>query len=76
MMISEHLVKAIFAALAACAGVVVGWAGSSLTMAGRVDAIEAAMQRLESMMTTVILNQASRPAPPELVAQPPRKKAP
>lgn len=47
---SEHLGKAAAAALAAVVGLVVGWAGTALTLTGRVSAIEATLQRIEARL--------------------------
>lgn len=72
----ELLLKALLSVASAVAGVLVGWSGSALTMAGRIDAIEAGQQRLESMMTTLILSQAARTdqLPPPLLG--PRLRKP
>ena len=37
-------------ALAAGAGCVIGWGANSLTLTGRVDAIERSLQRIEQML--------------------------
>ena len=51
---SDHIVKA---AAGVLAGAVVGWVGNALTLAGRVEAIEKAVLRIE-----VRLEQQKQPA--------------
>lgn len=46
----------------ALAGLVVGWAGTALTLTGRVSAIEATLVRIEARLdrqapTTTVINQ-------------------
>lgn len=69
-MVNDLAHKALMGLLAAGAGGVVGWSGAALTMVGRIDAIEASMQRLDNMLTTLLM-QTSHRAPPELSAPPP-----
>lgn len=44
---TETLIRA---ALSVCAGAVVGWGANSLTLNGRVDAIEHSLQRIELLL--------------------------
>lgn len=50
MTISEHAGRAIVGALA---GAILGWGGHALTTAGRVDAIERTLQRIEARLDTL-----------------------
>ena len=47
---SETLVKA---AAGALAGAVIGWAGTALTLVGRVSAIEASQLRTEAQLANI-----------------------
>lgn len=44
---------------AALIGAAIGWAAQSLTIAGRVEAIERGQQRLETLMMQVIASKAA-----------------
>lgn len=46
--------KLVGAAAAAVFGVVVGWAGSALTMTGRVSALEAGQNRIEGLLMQLV----------------------
>lgn len=52
----EHpkLVAGLVGILATFAGAVIGWGANSLTMTGRVAALEAGMLRIEAMVTTIL----------------------
>lgn len=54
---SDHLGKAAAAALAAVVGLVVGWAGTALTLTGRVSAIEATLTRIEARLYPAAVQQ-------------------
>jgi hypothetical protein len=56
---TETLLKALAAALG---GAVLSWGAASLTLAGRVDALEDGQQRIESMLTTWMLREEERAA--------------
>ena len=62
-MIHETIIKA---AASAAAGMLVGWAGSALTLAGRVDAIERTLNRIESRMDAAVLQQQTAQAQPQV----------
>ncbi|MBP6899528.1 MAG: hypothetical protein KBC73_05535 [Burkholderiaceae bacterium] len=68
MVLGETILKA---GAAAAAGMLVGWAGSALTLAGRVDAIERTLQRIESRMDDAVLAATARAA--QAAVQEPRK---
>lgn len=42
------------AAITGIAGAIVGWAANSLTINGRVAALEASVARVEAMVTTIL----------------------
>lgn len=42
------------AAITGLVGAVLGWAAHSLTLSGRVSALEASVARVESMVTTIL----------------------
>lgn len=53
--------------VAALLGVVVGWGGTALTLAGRVDAIEAGQLRIELLLHSVLAAKFSiEKAPPHV----------
>ncbi len=58
----EHAAKAVMAALV---GTVLGWGGHALTTAGRVDAIERTLQRIESRLDAIAATPARAAHAPE-----------
>ena len=46
--------KALSAVLSGAAGVAIGWAATSLTLTGRVDALEATQGRIEAKLDRII----------------------
>lgn len=57
----EDLARAI---VAAAAGTFIGWAGSALTLSGRVQAIEATLQRIETRLDATVTQQNQKGATP------------
>lgn len=57
----ELAMRFLQAGASALAGAAIGWAAQSLTIAGRVDAIEKGQQRLEALMLQVIGQNKARP---------------
>lgn len=55
-MSTEGIAKAV---IAAAAGTFIGWAGSALTLTGRVDAIERTLQRIESRMDDAAIQRTA-----------------
>jgi hypothetical protein len=57
------------AAATAVGGVVIGWCASSLTLMGRVDALEQSFLRLEAKVDRIVLRPGSTKAPPQVAAE-------
>lgn len=63
-MTADALAKAV---ISAAAGTFVGWAGSALTISGRVDAMERTLQRIELRIDEAVI---ARTAPPQPTPRP------
>lgn len=56
---TEHAGKALAAITAGIVGALIGWSAQALTLAGRVNAIEASQARIEAMMHRLIEAKAA-----------------
>lgn len=76
-MSAELLQRTAIAAIVAMAGVFVGWGGTALTLAGRVDAIEAGQLRVEIILYKVLAASLNKTVEPhEDPAKPPTPQKP
>lgn len=51
---SEHASRLVQAAIGVVAGGLIGWTATSLTLSGRVEAIEKGQARMESMLVQLL----------------------
>jgi hypothetical protein len=57
--VTEHAATVIKVIVSGVAGAAIGWSAQALTLAGRVDAIEASQARIEAMIHRLIEAKAA-----------------